>query len=254
LDGKIFPMNCSTVEKDNYGIHNVIYAEIMNKCPLEIKDDLRDVLMSFIQTYCNEDITKHINSVKNAHKYYSPSVEEKYKLHQIEVALKASIVHYLYLTDNDASLFTSSNLLEMYPGFECVESQAELEALRLFRNNMKVALYIIPAKQNKRLLLDICTLLEGQGKSYVTGGAQVPATARRVSIYEHESNVKPQTRAPRKSVSKGSGNQSPNCDKVVKSSQCVACKCGAAIRVSNMWRHLRTAKHILAVKIRDSSH
>jgi hypothetical protein len=205
--------------------------------------------MRFIQTYCNEDITRQINSLKNSHKFFAPPQEEKCKSDQIEVALKAAVVHYLHLINKDIlQQLTCSNLLDAYPSFECVESQSELDALCLFRKNMKIALSIIPPKQNKRLLLDICALLEGQGKSYITGGAQVPATTRRVMIYEQESNVKPQSRAPRKPAG---GSHS---DKVVKSSQCVSCQCGATIRVSNMWRHLRTAKHRDALQSRVNTY
>lgn len=250
LEGKYENYNNTFFERENDGIHNIIFAEIMNKCPLEIKETVRGILMIFIETYCNEGITSQINSVKNAHKFYSNSEVDKCRLDQIEVALKSSIVHYLSLLSKETS-YTCSNLLEAYPSFDSVESQKELEALCLFRNNMKIALTIIPPKQNKRLLLDICTLLEGQGKCYITGGAQVPATARRVKIYEQESNLKPQSRAPRKPVLLGA-NRSIVSDKLVKSSHCVACKCGAAIRVSNMWRHLKTAKHIMALRSREN--
>ena len=67
-----------------------------------------------------------------------------------------------------------------------------------FRNTMRVALEIIPAKANKQLLIDIAGRLEGSiGAGYITGGGETPCTHRRVLIYRKEGGVQPRPKAPK---------------------------------------------------------
>lgn len=91
----------------------------------------------------------------------------------------------------------TAKLLEHYPTFHDV-SEAEKRLLLTFRNVMKIALMIIPAKNHKNHLIDITArIAEGKNQKYITGSGQTSATARRVLIYETEGDVKPLPRPPR---------------------------------------------------------
>lgn len=78
------------------------------------------------------------------------------------------------------------------------QSTSEQKLLLRFRNMMALAKCIIPAKLNKKMLIDICGRLEGSGNLYITGSGQKPSTARRVLIYEQEGNVSVEKRLERK--------------------------------------------------------
>eukprot|EP01038_Epipyxis_sp_PR26KG_P008210 gene8210-11110_t len=65
----------------------------------------------------------------------------------------------------------------------------EMKYLLNFRNALKLALNVIPARLNKQVLLKIAAKLEGSSHEYVTGGGQTVATTRRVIIYEKEGRI-----------------------------------------------------------------
>eukprot|EP01038_Epipyxis_sp_PR26KG_P005539 gene5539-7657_t len=65
----------------------------------------------------------------------------------------------------------------------------ELNFLLNYRNVMKIAQLIVPAKNNKGSLLLIAGSLEGSRNEYVTGGGQKPEVTRRVVIYEREGGI-----------------------------------------------------------------
>ena len=91
-----------------------------------------------------------------------------------------------------------NELLEKYPEFIPLDED-EKKSLLLYRNVMKVAMHIIPAKNHKNHLLEIVTrMTEGRDMKYVTGSGQTAATTRRVQIYEIEGGITPQPRPPRK--------------------------------------------------------
>jgi len=226
-----------------------IYNHIMELCPLEIRDDVKDKLMLYIHENCKSDLDPQIDTLKYSHKKHFPnqdykSKEEKEHFLQIEIVFKAAIVYYMSLrAEGIFDLMTTEELLEVeeYSKF-ANEDPNELMNLLNFRNYMKVALNIIPPKLNKRLLMGICALLEGIGKVYVTGGAQVPATTRRVTIYEKESCVKPQPRAKRRSAAEIADKSMTNATaNIVRK---YICECGSVVKVRNIWRHNKTIKHL----------
>jgi len=219
----------------------------MELCPLEVRGDVKDKLMFYIQENCLNDLDPDMDTIKYSHRKYFPyedfkCKEKKESLLQIEIVMKAAIVFYLSLRPEGIfDLMTIQELLEVqeYADFQH-EDPIELTNLLNFRNYMKIALKIIPAKLNKRLLMGICALLEGVGKVYVTGGAQVPATTRRVMIYEVESSVKPQPRAKRRNASDTENSLFPA---IPDSSRVFMCDCGSIVKVRNIWRHNKTMKH-----------
>jgi hypothetical protein len=91
---------------------------------------------------------------------------------------------------------TVDDLLFSYPQFVEASDDERLRLLR-FRNAMRVALSVLPAKRNKDRLLRIASKLEGAGRDYITGTGQSEDVDRRVAIYEMEGGVEAEKRQPR---------------------------------------------------------
>lgn len=154
----------------------------------------------------SNEIAITINSTKRVADYYfdadafSKTHEHKLLYAHISVIFKAAYVLLLSYQISPQELFTSvDQLLEAYPEFRN-ENPNELRLLLNFRNVMKVALMIIPARLNKEKLLKIAGRLEGGALSgdYITGGGQKKEVDRRVSIYEKEGGCSARKRAERK--------------------------------------------------------
>lgn len=94
---------------------------------------------------------------------------------------------------------STGELLKHYPELQEVDDPNELKVLLEFRNMMKVAQEVIPAKQHKNHLIDIVTrICEGRDYKYITGSGATVHTRRRVLIYEREGGITPEPRPPRK--------------------------------------------------------
>ena len=124
--------------------------------------------------------------------------QQKLLLTQIQLILRTTYVVILSYHENvQAQLWRDiPTLLDHYPQFQGQEEE-ELKYLLTFRNMVKVALMIIPARLNKQLLLKIAARLEGSRTEYITGGGQKPCVTRRVEIYEQEGNIRPERRQDR---------------------------------------------------------
>lgn len=99
-----------------------------------------------------------------------------------------------------------ATLLREYPSFIGQDEQ-ELRYLLKFRNYLRIALEIFPARLNKQMLLKIAAHLEGSGKEYITGGGQKPCVTRRVQIYEHEGSVHAEKRQERSRAPRTTGQK-----------------------------------------------
>lgn len=136
------------------------------------------------------------------------SSEQKCVLAQIQLIFKTCYVLILTYHDYPRSLMFSSvdQLIEKYPSFAELERRdpQELEYLLNYRNYLRVALLIIPARLNKQCLLKIAARLEGSQNEYITGGGQKPSVTRRVDIYENEGQIQAEKRPdrPRKEITK----------------------------------------------------
>lgn len=86
--------------------------------------------------------------------------------------------------------------LHKYPSFAHV-TKAELALLLKFWKYMLVALTVLPARLNKKILRDICGRLEGTQRPYITGGINSGQVERRVIIYETEGEIKAEIRDAR---------------------------------------------------------
>eukprot|EP00428_Durinskia_dybowskii_P063747 CAMPEP_0170370030 /NCGR_PEP_ID=MMETSP0117_2-20130122/8296_1 /TAXON_ID=400756 /ORGANISM="Durinskia baltica, Strain CSIRO CS-38" /LENGTH=308 /DNA_ID=CAMNT_0010624783 /DNA_START=52 /DNA_END=978 /DNA_ORIENTATION=- len=125
------------------------------------------------------------------------------------------------LQDNSSEL-SVERFQERYPRFATAE---DLPALLAYRNYMVAALKVMPAKNNKALLMSICARLsEGAGVTYVTGSGQSAATTRRVSIYECEGKVTPEpSRKNKRSTDEESDSSSSKRSRSYDSSSVSVC-------------------------------
>lgn len=205
-------------------------------CPVYVKNVLGTKLHSIIFSIVTNPITDQAikNIIKdNFNMKLFQTKKEKAFLFNVESILKATLIYYISLKKPFVpdEFTTEEELLDEYSEYTIFNSgnmdSTEIEFLLAFRNTMKLALQIIPAKRNKMLLVSVCALLEGSGRTYVAGGDQSAATCRRFQIYEHESGRK-----------KGFPTKE-------KEKPIVACVCGAVILRRTMWRHNRSSKHIL---------
>lgn len=99
---------------------------------------------------------------------------------------------------------TPQEFLKRFPEFHEIDDRAQLHVLLQWRNVMKVAMEVIPARNHKNHLLDIVTrITEGKHYKYITGSGQTLQTQRRVLIYEREGDIAPLPRPPRKGDVKG---------------------------------------------------
>lgn len=224
-------------------IVEAVYSHIADICPPKVKLVLGDRLKEIISSLCYSGSNINPLTIKRLMKNHFnvklfKSKNEKNFLFAIEVILKAAVVYCLsFRKDSIFDKFKSvGELLEEYPSFVQEDLDAsELEYLLAYRNMMRIALEIIPAKCNKRLLMNICSTLEGSGKVYITGGTQSLSTCRRVLIYERESDMKPKRRPERR-------NQSLN--KSSKTYGVTSCDCGSVILMRTVWRHKKSKRHL----------
>jgi hypothetical protein len=128
---------------------------------------------------------------------------EVHNLHREDdrrLIFEAAFVLTLYLLpQGQACLWSSTGtLLENYPNFRRVDER-EQNILLQYRNVMAVAIMVLAPKSKKAHLLDLVTrIVEGNDIKYITGSGETAATRRRVTIYEHEGNITPLPRPPRK--------------------------------------------------------
>lgn len=141
------------------------------------------------------------------------SKEHKPLLLTLKYALFAAVI-FLHAKSAEAqSRFYQSadELLQAYPSFAQevrelgpVEGKRELNYLLTFRNYMVAALLLLPAKENKIVLLRVLERLEGSNEQYITGTGQKASTTRRCLIYHQESGVPMTKKRPRKAKANSS--------------------------------------------------
>lgn len=126
--------------------------------------------------------------------------QKKYILHDITMIMKACLVLlFSYHPHARRFMFQSTEeLLHYYPQFAECDSQ-ELALLLKFRNIMRTAILLIPARQNKHMLLKIVGRLEGAHRDYIMGGGQRKEVDRRVAIFHQESGLPEQKRPMKRS-------------------------------------------------------
>lgn len=110
---------------------------------------------------------------------------------QIEIVVCCAYIMMKYNDPNvQARLWTDVAHLNEY-GFQINVELEEQMYLLNFRNYMIIALMLLPPEENKKLLLDICSRLEGR-EVFIerhTGGGQTNDVRRRMQIYYRENNL-----------------------------------------------------------------
>ena len=216
-----------------------VHEHISAISPPQIIRLLGDRLMSIIRSLHQNGNYRHPDRIKDIMKEnFDISLfrtkNEKKILFEMEVVVKAAAVYYLSIgMENIFEMYnTTEELLQEYPTFLSYDVEIwELKNLLVYRNMMRLALDIIPAKCNKHLLMRICATLEGSGKAYLTGGTQSLATTRRVLIYERESNIKrPELWILRHPFPPAK-------------SDLLTCECGSVILKRTMWKHKTSIRH-----------
>jgi hypothetical protein len=85
-----------------------------------------------------------------------------------------------------------SDFLQEYNGEFDKADSAEQVKLLYTANWMQILFTMVPMKKNKGLAMHVIPkLVEDFSVKYITGSRQTQATAARVNIFEHESNVQP---------------------------------------------------------------
>jgi hypothetical protein len=202
----------------------------------------RQYLRAIIINYLSYQGDINMASLKELMKSYpdiinfkSSMISGKEFLFLVEVFVKAAVVYYLSLREIKIfeMIHTPEELMEDYPSFSAaVLSADELQYLIRYCNMMKLAVEVIPAKGNKRLMMTICSLLEGSGKVYTTGSTQSSSTSRRVLIYEQESGLQPTRRTtPRHVLSR-------------RAEDFFSCPCGAVILLRTVQSHQKSKRHV----------
>ena len=227
--------------------------KIYSMCSQEVKVFLSPHLDQIMLSICSQPINQWtMKSLLSDHFDIKNIItkEEKDLLLKVEMVLKAGIVYFISLKDSNThdDMDSIEELLSVYKKYSvfCDSSldSTEKEYLLIFRNMMKRALRVINPKRNKLLLVNVCSLLEGSGRMYVTGGTQSAATSRRLQIFEHESGEQKRRRPERVQVRV----RVSSCSKVKPSrddrKQMVTCDCGAVILKRTIWKHNQSKKHM----------
>lgn len=123
-----------------------------------------------------------------------PTVELAFECAHVLVLYRRPEYHPLLWTDVD-------QLLRHYPSFTDLPF-VELGYLLKYRNAVRVALTVFPARRNKARIMAIAARLEGSHKLYITGTGQSNEVTRRVQIYEQEGGIQMERRFRNDSLSK----------------------------------------------------
>jgi hypothetical protein len=163
----------------------------------QISDELKQAIPHLIAT--KRITTSDIKKVANKYSLFGKvSTEQKAAELVVERIFQTTTVYVLAMREENRAIqwATVDDLLFHYPQFVEASDDERLRLLR-FRNAMRVALTVLPAKRNKDRLLRIASKLEGAGRDYITGTGQSEDVDRRVAIYEMEGGVEAEKRQPR---------------------------------------------------------
>ena len=238
----------STIISDERALCEKVYEHISNICSEDVVTLIGARLHEIVSTFSPSTVDKNFVAKLLKGNFKTElfvSKEDQTVLFAVEVVLKAAAIYFLsLLPENMFEIFnTTDELLKEYPMLckEPISSDpAEMEYLLTYRNMMAVALTVIPAKCNKKLLLTVCAMLEGSGRHYATGGTQSRATSIRVWIYEQESQCWPRKRS---SIRIARKKDSP---------ERIVCSCGSNILKRTNWKHQKSIKHNTLLAYRSS--
>ena len=231
------------IKKTIKKIRSVCSDALINLLDPQLDDIIRSVCRTSIESASTN--LKYIMAETNL-LFLNDSIEKEL-IFKVEVLIKAVAVYYLSLQSLHIyeEIESVEELLTEYSSYnifsDCSSDDAEEGRYLLnFRNYMKKALRIIPAKRNKMLLVHICAILEGSKRSYVKGGTQSSATTRRTIIYEHESGHHKICRPRPEGHRRAKATMSPL---LISKPEVVKCSCGALVPEKSMGMHVQKNKH-----------
>lgn len=162
-----------------------------------VAEKLKQAILDTDRSPPNQKTTKKVVE-RYFHEDSFKTPEQKLVWEQMKVIFRSCYVLMESKKDHAKAVMwnDTATLLQHYPHFGYVDAQ-ELNYLLRFRNMVKVALFLIPARLNKKTIINIAARLEGSQMEYITGGGQTAATDRRVDIYEKEGGVVAEERPPR---------------------------------------------------------
>lgn len=202
------------------------------------KRNLGPVLLAFIIKNCSQPITsKSFDLVKKVLESNDTGIVEP----NAEIILKAALVyaHYLQLSHFQQHGNQTFNTRDLYLGYKMEELEEikeadakEVKYLQEFQRMVSVAIQLIPPHRNKMLIMTICTLLEGSGRNYITGGTQSVASALRMKIFDQEVQK-------RNLITNVEASGTPAVPRKRK-----YCSCGSFILARTMWKHVQSKKHL----------
>ena len=221
-------------------LHNVI-SKVHTYCPPIVRMTVGPVLDKTIYYVCAaECLEDSIVKINDLVQILSTSIKDRDIIFKIETVLKSAVVYLFTLLQNisEEDMGTVDDFIRDYSQYPLFANSlidpVEINYLVIFRYMMKKALQIIPPERNKKLLLTICSYLEGSGRSYITGGTQSIATSRRIMIFQHESGCRKHGRCY------NGLNRFPE----PKVKLMTTCECGSVILKRTIWKHNRSKKHL----------
>ena len=226
--------------RSNSTISSKVLGKMQDVCPIELRPMVDEPLANLIGKLSSQSIRLEDVDVKRDILLQVSS--DKKTQYLLEVVFKAALVYFRSLEQSEVEAVEdpATDLMTAYNKYTVFrlllssdERELELSFLVTFRAMMKSALTFIPARRNKLLLIAICALLEGSGRSYITGGTQSPATSRRMIIFEQESGIR--------RTFHGGSSLVPAEEKNLT----VKCSCGAIILKRSIWKHSQSIKHSL---------
>ena len=246
-----------------------VIRKMRTVCPLALKALVDKPMMILAERLYHSQLIEYeaLCSIIERLLSTQQSIDKKIR-NSLEVVLKATWVYFRFLqlqSEGKSSIDSADEMLSAYSkdtAFQLLASndsrnnsdddRHEISYLVLFRTMMKSALRVIPAKRNKLLVIAICAMLEGSGRSYVTGGTQSSATSRRMIIFEQESGIQRVYRVchgiKMMSATTSSSSPSPSSSAAVDPVDAIpgptiTCCCGATILKRSTWKHLQSMVH-----------
>ena len=250
-----------------------VIRKIRTVCPLALKALVDKPMMILAERLYHSQLIEYEALCSTIEILLSTqqSIDKKIR-NSLEVVLKATWVYFRFLqlqSEGKSCIDSADEMLSAYSKYTAFQLLAsddshkdndsdddrhEISYLVLFRTMMKSALRVIPAKRNKMLIIAICAMLEGSGRSYVTGGTQSSATSRRMIIFEQESGIQRVYRVCHgikmmsATTSSSSPSPSPSPSAAVDPVDAIpgptiTCCCGATILKRSLWKHVQSTMH-----------
>jgi len=167
-------------------------------------DDAHEIFV-FISKVIKSNIALNYDTSKALVKDYLKRYQSTSSKLKMKLICWTALVHILKLCSpsyDEVKIHSIQELRATYPAIiNKLNDAKELGLFLEYCNSLRMALRVLSAKNNKKLLIDISSRLEGlSSKTYITGSGQSSETRRRVEVYEQEGGELPIPKRSRRSV------------------------------------------------------